>query len=384
MASHDMVCNGVRRRIRDGKSTLIWGHPWLPDDPSPMIQTTMPAGLNGSLVSGLIDEGSGMWDHTILTDIFLPNDVNRILKIPISPGYEDSWFWYGDPRGCYSVKNGYRYIMGECDNNPMVFDRWNLMWKIKVPPKWKIFLRRALNDILPVTTTLALKRVEVDLSCPKCGLTHEDVMHALLLCDYSQLVWNEFTLPLSSISGDTFTQWFSNVLISLTEEDVGLVVAALYFIWRARNTALWDHNLPTPRKVLLQASKALNDWRGVHCRATATAAPPQHIPMQPAVQLAVSDGTGAAALNLQQCYFDAGYQPDSAKATFGAVLFSQEGEFVSACAGALPDCFNPFMAEANACKRVLLWLQNMGITSVQLLTDCIQLRSVLTTVQPSF
>ncbi|XP_031120802.1 uncharacterized protein LOC116024038 [Ipomoea triloba] len=39
MAAHDMVCGGVRRRIGDGKTTLIWGHPWLPDDPTPMIQT---------------------------------------------------------------------------------------------------------------------------------------------------------------------------------------------------------------------------------------------------------------------------------------------------------------------------------------------------------
>jgi len=140
MAAHDLVCGGVRRRIGDGKSTLIWGHPWLPDDVDPLIHTPMPHHLAGSLVSGLIDEESMTWDHSILSDILLPGDVNRIMRIPISPDYVDSWYWYGDPRGCYSVKSGYRSLVGDYDNSHNSFNDWIPVWKLKIPPKWKTFL----------------------------------------------------------------------------------------------------------------------------------------------------------------------------------------------------------------------------------------------------
>ncbi|XP_031131889.1 uncharacterized protein LOC116033276 [Ipomoea triloba] len=113
MSAHELICSGVRRRVGDGKSTLIWGHPWLPDENNPMIQIVMPQALNGSLVLGLIDPVNDTWDQSILRDIFSPVDVERILKVPVSPLYEDSWFWLGDPGGCYTVKQGYRRIIGD-------------------------------------------------------------------------------------------------------------------------------------------------------------------------------------------------------------------------------------------------------------------------------
>lgn len=137
MAAHDLVCNEIRRRIGNGKSTLIWGHPWLPDDPSPMVQTPMPAHLNGSLVSGLMDEQTNSWDLAILSDIFLPIDVLGISKLPVSPSYEDTWFWHGEDRGCYTIKSGYRLIVGEFDYSSNGFDHWSPFGKLKCLPNGK-------------------------------------------------------------------------------------------------------------------------------------------------------------------------------------------------------------------------------------------------------
>ncbi|XP_019178991.1 PREDICTED: uncharacterized protein LOC109174178 [Ipomoea nil] len=113
MAAHDIIVSGVRRRVGNGKSTLIWGHPWLPDDPSPLVQTEMPIQLRDAPVAGLIDQQTNTWDPHILSDIFIPEDVNRILMIPVSPDYEDSWYWLGDPRAIYSVRNAYRKLVSD-------------------------------------------------------------------------------------------------------------------------------------------------------------------------------------------------------------------------------------------------------------------------------
>ncbi|XP_019183930.1 PREDICTED: uncharacterized protein LOC109178831 [Ipomoea nil] len=108
MAAHGMVCSGVRRRVGNGENTLIGGHPWLPDDPSPLIQTIMPVELREARVVGLIDQQTKTWDPYILNDLFDPDDVARISRIPVSPDYEDTWYWYRDQRGMYSVKSAYR------------------------------------------------------------------------------------------------------------------------------------------------------------------------------------------------------------------------------------------------------------------------------------
>ncbi|XP_019170536.1 PREDICTED: uncharacterized protein LOC109166101 [Ipomoea nil] len=111
MAAKDLVCGGIRRRIGNGKSTLIWEHPWLQDELDPMIHTEMPQQLSGTRVVGLIDQDTETWDPHILADIFQSSDIPRIQKIPVAPDYDDIWYWYDDPNGIYSVKSGYRRIV---------------------------------------------------------------------------------------------------------------------------------------------------------------------------------------------------------------------------------------------------------------------------------
>ncbi|XP_019199085.1 PREDICTED: uncharacterized protein LOC109192838 [Ipomoea nil] len=48
MAAQGMVCGGIRRRIGNGKTTLIWDHPWLQDEQDPMIHTNKPPYLNNA------------------------------------------------------------------------------------------------------------------------------------------------------------------------------------------------------------------------------------------------------------------------------------------------------------------------------------------------
>ncbi|XP_031116501.1 uncharacterized protein LOC116020159 [Ipomoea triloba] len=336
MAAHNLICSGARRRIGDGKSTLIWGHSWLPDDPSPMVHTTMPANLNGTYVSGLIDEESGTWDISILNDIFTPEDVLRISRVPVSSGYEDIWFWHGDPKGCYTVKSGYKLVMGEFSNMEGDFDDWTALWKLKVPPKWKTFLWRALSDTLPVTTSLLIRRVDVDPACPKCA------------------------------SGGSFSVWLSSLFMNFSEGDIRLAVAALYYTWRARNSAVWDGLLPLPRRVTQSAKVALQAWTAVHHNHAATA-----------VHTSAHADPEQHQITTPKCFFDASFMPNTLRSSFGAVLLSPNGVFMAACAGPLPDCLSPLMAEVEACKMALTWLSEKGLESVALLTDCSQLRSQL-------
>ncbi|XP_031104361.1 uncharacterized protein LOC116007834 [Ipomoea triloba] len=371
MAAQDLVCSGARRRIGNGRSTLIWGHPWLQDDTGPMIQIEMPKELNGSMVSGLIDPSTNMWDQEILQDLFDPADVVCIQSVLVSPDYEDSWFWAGDPRGCYTVKEGYRCIRGEFSTHPGSFDKWQSLWKIKAPPKWKFLLWRALTDVLPITPNLIIKRVEVDPTCPMCGLEHESLMHTFIWCDFSKMVWHESFIPTSSLLGDSFDMWLTNVMTTLTADQLLTAVAVLYFIWRARNKAVWDHCMPTARTTWRMALSAVHSWRLVHTQQL-------HAPTAGAQQDGVTAATAPHFADDQHtCFFNAGYLQSSRKATVGAVLYSLGGIFAAAFNGPLQDCFSPLMAESMACKEVLSWIKDRGVSTVALYTDCVNLQHLL-------
>jgi hypothetical protein len=60
------------------------------------------------------------------------------------------------------------------DNNP-----WQNVWKRKVPNVVKMFLWRALNDLLPTKDNLYRKGVLKESSCPVCGVEEETVFHAI-------------------------------------------------------------------------------------------------------------------------------------------------------------------------------------------------------------
>ncbi|XP_031110709.1 uncharacterized protein LOC116014887 [Ipomoea triloba] len=336
--------------------------------------------LEGSLVSRLIDPNSGTWDHSILLDIFSPTDVERILKVPVSLDYEDFWFWLGT-RGCYLVKEGYKRTVGSFDIMPGTFDKWLHLWKIKSPVKWKTFLRRALSNVLPTTTNLIIKRVDVNPSCPMCGLMHENIMHSLLLCDFFKLVWHESSLQMSSVVGNDFSMWFTNALSVLTEEELLVAVAVLYHIWRARNTAEWEGSLPHPKGVWRRAQTAVVAWREVHMAlpidATSCSASPNsscycfercrascsrvatEVLLRRQLSTSHQEGHGGSGLALGGWSVPRSFQWSSPR-----LFLSTNGRVVGMQRGAI-------MAQGS-------WTR--GLASVDVYTDCSNLKHLLTAV----
>ncbi|XP_019183824.1 PREDICTED: uncharacterized protein LOC109178739 [Ipomoea nil] len=318
--------------------------------------------LRNAHAAGLIDQQTNTWDPHILFDLFIPEDVARISMIPVSPDYEDMWFWKGESNGVYTVKNAYRQIKGDFEHNPCAFDKWVTLCKLKVPPKWKTFLWRAICDIIPTTDNLIVKRVEVDLACPMFGITHESAMHALILCDYSKIIWNISGLHVTNVVTHSLSAWLMGILNILTEEQCGLAIAVLYNIWNARNTAVWEHDLPRPHQVWRHAAAAMHVYRQTH----------RPSPRAPVFVAATTDGC-----ETPRCYADAGYRPATGEATYGAVLLSHQGTFVAVTSGKLSGAFSAVMAEALACKEALSWLKDRDIRMMDLLTDCSELRNEL-------
>ena len=98
-----------------------------------------------------------------IRSVFLPVDVDTILKIPLcTRNMEDFWAWHPDRKGVFSVSSTYKFIikskMGEgrsgASNNSRQEEDWTTLWRFSVPSKVKIFLWRLARHSLPTTDVL--------------------------------------------------------------------------------------------------------------------------------------------------------------------------------------------------------------------------------------
>ncbi|GLT56437.1 hypothetical protein SLA2020_294760 [Shorea laevis] len=106
--SKELLKQGCRRLIGDGRSTLIWGDPWLPSDTQCLVQSSRPEGSELMYVSDLIDENTCTWRRDLVMENFNPHEAQLIMSIPLSwMRRNDGWTWLFTRDGNYSVRSGY-------------------------------------------------------------------------------------------------------------------------------------------------------------------------------------------------------------------------------------------------------------------------------------
>ncbi|XP_019155928.1 PREDICTED: uncharacterized protein LOC109152735 [Ipomoea nil] len=374
MASQDLVRSGCRRRVGNGRMTKVWDHPWLPDPHDPFVHSDQPTQLPDLMVADLIDHDQGIWKQDLILQLFIPRDANLILQTPVCVDFKDDWYWSGDIRGIYTVKNGYKQlgeINGPCDA------LWNNIWKLQVPPKWRIFLWRAITNILPTITNLIRRRVEIQNVCPACGFLEEDVMHILCNCVYARHVWNISQLQIPNFDDHDFMQWvelcLGNSAISagfLKEQICGI----LYELWKARNMAVWDFALPIPTQLCASSHRAWAAWSssnalGSPTRSTSTQAA---LPQLPHGVLHSRQHQAAASLPQDAviCSTDAGFYGPQHAPTFGFYVRSPEGVFIAAVNDPITCPYDTLLAEAMAIREALSWLHDHNYHNIVILTDC--------------
>lgn len=73
--------------------------------------------------------------------------------------------------------------------NASGFKSWNTLWKLQLPPKVKNFLWRSVTGTLPVSSHLHVRRVNVELNCPRCADATKTMEHAFQDCPMASQVW---------------------------------------------------------------------------------------------------------------------------------------------------------------------------------------------------
>lgn len=130
-----------------------------------------------------------------------------IFNIPLpKEKAEGEVSWHCGKKGEYSVKSGYQLALkikspepsNSSGNNSK---HWNALWSLKIPKKIKIFMWRAIKNLLPSVENLWKMRILQEPICQRCNRSVETISHALLECKAANKIWIQapFTAPTSNV-----------------------------------------------------------------------------------------------------------------------------------------------------------------------------------------
>jgi hypothetical protein len=65
-----------------------------------------------AIVDSLINQNSMCWNVPLLQEIFLPRDIELIIKIPLSHQRpRDTLIWIGTNKGLFTMKSAYHMLL---------------------------------------------------------------------------------------------------------------------------------------------------------------------------------------------------------------------------------------------------------------------------------
>lgn len=275
MTARELVANGTRKKVGNGKSIKIWEDAWIPDSPNGKVSTTKPLNGGPERVEELICDFQ--WNRNLIFRTFNSMDAHRVLQIPISlSGREDCNFWTLSGNGQYSVKSGYRELRnlelaqggkdvcsGETSMKSSTNKTWKKTWKLKVKEKIKHFLWKCINGTLPVRTQIFSRTKAGDPVCKGCGDQVESVEHLLFHCNRAKEVWKLVPLQWDGAADLTgnFKNWWWTIMEATSRngggDHIALMANILWQLWKARNDWEFNDKVRHPLSVVQQAH---HDW----------------------------------------------------------------------------------------------------------------------------
>ena len=237
--------SGLRWCVGVGSHINIWQDSWLSVPPSFKVITTAPILPGIASVESLIDAESMTWKKSLIEQIFLLQDSELILKIPLSLRRPpDKLIWSGS-KGQYTVKSGYQLLLSQQRSHEAPASSslnggcnfWNTIWAVRVAPKVRLFIWRACRDILPTQTKLFDRNISHSFTCLWCGEESETCDHVLWRCEFVQRVWRECaaSIPVDFEVDMTFRDFIDRCTRELQSPSLEIVFTTAWDVWNARN-----------------------------------------------------------------------------------------------------------------------------------------------------
>lgn len=344
--------SSVRRRKQNNSISRLKGEDgsWV----SRVIQQ-----LSNIKVDSLMNMQKDGWENDILKDLFSEADVSQILSIPVAETkIADHLIWMGEKKGNFSVSSCYKMLQSNHNDDPV--PTWSKMWKLRLPPKVKIFCWQLNTHSLPTYGMLRTKQIYTPNLCQLCGSSDENSFHLFVCCGFAKDCW-ELCGGISYNNFSSLHDWIDHNFKSLDDGTLCKLIIICWAIWRARNDKVWNHKVSSPNAVVDQALIFLQEWTNVHPIEEEVSASSSQI------SIWSKPPTGYLKINV-----DAGIDFTARKMGLGMVIRDSDGDLIAARMIPWPTVYEPGEAEALTIREALKWIKSFSLDRIQVESDCLQ------------
>ncbi|XP_010507174.1 PREDICTED: uncharacterized protein LOC104783756 [Camelina sativa] len=354
---------GLKWRIGDGNTVIIWQDLWIDNPPHPARRAN-PSQLNpNSLkVVDLLTPSTNQWNEEKLRELVHSEDISLIRRIrPRLAKVPDIPIWTFTNNGHYSVKSGYHQLTKvEDETVPSANKLWKSLWSLQVPPKIKHFWWRALHNALPVAETLVLRNINIPRECHFCGEAQETIIHLLFHCRTSREVWELSHVPITAgqLDSHNFLARIIQILLSAKNVDSPKEYIFPFIgwrIWKACNALLYNSKRWSIPDIIRKALMDFRLWKEAQNGLLSYDNKHGH-------QEKINIATNNAILNQTNsfyCYTDGSWLNNQSRAGIGWTLPNTQGKCILKGSSSIEPTNSALEAEAIAIKEALLQIRHL-------------------------
>ncbi|KAL0461471.1 UNVERIFIED_CONTAM: hypothetical protein Slati_0034700 [Sesamum latifolium] len=169
----------------------------------------------------------------------------------------DLLIWHYSNTGLFTVRSAYHLALSLAAPARTSKERWSRrtwqqIWQAHVPNKAKIFLWRAIRNILPTAMKLQKRLPFGTFCCPFCELEAEQPIHTLLKCPFARQVWALSCIRWSTLDENVMSveDWVQTLVLKLSPSDFELAMMLCWTIWWSRNLKLANKAFLLPLQVV--------------------------------------------------------------------------------------------------------------------------------------
>lgn len=227
----------------DGRNISVYDDKWIPSPARFRVRSPFTLDPHATVKELILNTGE--WNAPLTNASFLPFEAEKILSLARPRrAQNDTVIWHFDKQGVYTVRSGYhkaRKLAAPRDaaglSRNQLETLWPKIWSLQIPPKIKIFIWCACQDIIPTRGNLAHRHIPVSGDCQFCDAKWESTPHALIFCPLVEVAWTRS--PFEHIRESNPHKHLRDILYeaaaTLSDEDASLLATLLWEVWNQRN-----------------------------------------------------------------------------------------------------------------------------------------------------